>query len=651
MSKQWVPLLIVLLAASSLTAPTFGQNVPPVSNPVCVPVPGIPCSGSGTSSTGASGAANMKAAIQGEIAATVVQSFLQMLFSNDSKANAQKQKMLAELALRQAEAEKQHKIEEAKRLAAICARLQAMLKLSGLPQLHLKADENTGANGELHLKLGDSSDNHAGVPGLPGIALNDNSGNGSNRPYGIQGLPGIYVNGPSTPPTSPTGGSASSSAKLQLKLGDSGSSSTSVAGSPAPMPGSQAPSTGSVPDPRDMSPKQLADLATQVNNLPPEEQQRLMEAAHASAQGGASAVSGLPSAQPAAAASDQPAMTQLQQVANSSQAAAKAPGLESAAAGARQGFDTAAGSAPTAGAVPVGMAAPTTAVVHHPAASSAPSLPAAHPSSALPVATLQSPTNNPSPPGKSAPSLASTTRADNANAASAPCPPGVAKVIPSRQQLLTELAVRRAQLESLKNTILRLNRTVQLDQQQFAVWQDEAQAGLDRVKGRIFDLWTQGMFDNFVESKEEDFEALEKEGKLTAFDKEQWRRLELAKDLKSFDDFRKWVMEDKGNWEMIEEGARQLIDHMPLQAEAMSYVRCGEDLIDNLYDFTDLAVTWNNVQQLDHNSTQFLTAVRQNGERMKAIVERIQQIQMQLNSTPEGPPTASPCREVRAKES
>ena len=646
MSKQWVPLLIVLLATTSLTAPAFGQNVPPVSAPVCVPVPGIPCPGSGVS-----GAGSMKATMQGEIAATVVQSFLQMLFSNDSKANAQKQKMMAELEQRQAEAERQHKIEEAKRLAAICARLQATLKLSGLPQLHLKTGENTGSNGGLHLKLDDSSDGHVGVPGLPGIALNDNSGNGGSRPYGIQGLPGIYLNGPSTPPTAATGGSASSSAKLQLKLGDGDSSSTPAAGSPAPVSGSQTPSAGSIPDPRDMSPKQLADLATQVNNLPLEEQQRLMDAARASAQGGASAVSGLPSAQPSAGNSGQPAMTQLQQVANSSQAAAKAPGLESAAAGARQGFDTAAGSSPTAGAAPVGTAAPTTAAVRQPAAGSAPSLPAAHLSSALPGATLQPPTTiSPSPSSESTPPLASAAPTDNASGASAPCPPGIAKVIPSRQQLLTELAIRHAELESLKNTVLRLNRTIQLDQQQFAVWQDEAQAGLDRVKGRIFDLWTQGMFDNFVESKEEAFEALEKEGKLTASDKEQWRRLELAKDIKSFDDFRKWAMEDKSNWEMVGEGARQLVDHLPLKAEAMSYVRCGKDLIDNLYDFTDLAVTWNNVQQLDHNSNQFLAAVRQNGERMKAIVERIQQIQAQLNSTPEGPPTASPCREVQAKE-
>ncbi len=63
-----------------------------------------------------------------------MQSFFQMLFSNDSQADAQKQQMMQELQLRQAAAEKQHNIEEAQRLAAICNRLQASLKLAGLPE-------------------------------------------------------------------------------------------------------------------------------------------------------------------------------------------------------------------------------------------------------------------------------------------------------------------------------------------------------------------------------------------------------------------------------------------------------------------------------------------------------------------------------------
>ena len=221
-------------------------------------------------------------------------------------------------------------------------------------------------------------------------------------------------------------------------------------------------------------------------------------------------------------------------------------------------------------------------------------------------------------------------------------------MIPSRQQLLTELAVRRSQLESLRNTILRLNRSIQLDQQQFAVWQDEAQAGLNRVKGRIWDLPTQFAFNAFVDHKEALYKDLEKKGLLTAFDKDQRRKLALAKDLKSFSDYKKWVMENKSDWAMIEEGTRQLIDSLPLEPGPMAYVRCAEDLIDNAYDLTDLVVTWDNVQQLDHNSTQFLEVVRRNGERMKSLVERIQQLQTQLNSTPDRLPGASPCRETQA---
>ncbi len=88
------------------------------------------------------------------MANTMVQGFFQMFFSNDPKADAQKQQMMQELQLRQAEAEKQHNIEEAQRLAAICNRLQASLEASWTA-----GAEHEGGRGEpagLQLKLGDS---------------------------------------------------------------------------------------------------------------------------------------------------------------------------------------------------------------------------------------------------------------------------------------------------------------------------------------------------------------------------------------------------------------------------------------------------------------------------------------------------------------
>jgi hypothetical protein len=115
-------------------------------------------------------------------------------------------------------------------------------------------------------------------------------------------------------------------------------------------------------------------------------------------------------------------------------------------------------------------------------------------------------------------------------------------------------------------------------------------------------------------------------------------------------DYTQWALTHKNEWEQIDGFIRQIIDMSPLKKldwEPLFYIHCAQYLIDNAYDVTDFTATWNNVQQLDHNSMQFLEAVRQNGERMKVIVDRIQQIQTQLNSTPEGPPGASPCREVQ----
>ena len=87
---------------------------------------------SSTSSSSTSAISNVpvlttKQAVQMQVASTLIDAFFNMLFSTDSKADAQKQQMMAELERRRAEAEQQHRIEEAMKLAAICSRLQATL--------------------------------------------------------------------------------------------------------------------------------------------------------------------------------------------------------------------------------------------------------------------------------------------------------------------------------------------------------------------------------------------------------------------------------------------------------------------------------------------------------------------------------------------
>ena len=594
-------------------------------------------------------------AIQQQVVGALVQSFFQMLFSNDSKADAQKQQMMQELQQRQAEALQQHNLEEAQRLAAICNRLQASLKLAGLPELQMKS----AGGGGLQLKLGDdgSSSGHAGIRGLPGIALNDTTGNGGTTPYGIPGLPGIYTNGPG----SGAGSATSSGPALSMKMDDDNTPPATPAPVEAapPTPVEGFDTAGTITDVRNMTPKQLADLATKIGNLPPEEQQRLMDAARNSTGAnppGANPSPAGPAANPAPAgtAASQPAQSQLQQIAATSQSAATAASPEDAAALARSGFDTPGGgtvqpAVPISGSTVAPIAAPASSQPN--ARSNAPLPPAHSPARAsapsYPVVPLL---NMASSSGRSAASDGATPTPDSRESASGTCPHGFEKVIPTREQLQTELAVERAQLVSLQNTIMRFNRTIQLDQQQYAVWEDEATTAKKRVEDHLVNLVTDAAFNSFVDNKEAFYEDLKTEGKLTDFDKKQMSWLQQAKELKSFSEFKEWALAKQDNTDKLEEGARQVFGLIPLSKEVLvnqeiqSYIRCGEALIDNAYDLTDLLATMDNVDRLDRSTAQYPEIVRMNGERLIPLVKNINDIEHKLTATPILPPGTPACR-------
>jgi hypothetical protein len=624
------------------------------------------------------------------VVGALMQSFFQMFFSNDPKADVQKQLMMQELQIRQAAAEKQHNLEEAQRLAAICNRLQASLKLAGLPALQMKS----AGGGGLQLKLGDGgSSGHAGIRGLPGIALNDTTGNGGTTPYGIPGLPGIYTNGPGSGASSAT----SSGPALSMKM-DDGSTPPAP---PTPFEGFDT--AGTITDVRNMTPKQLADLATKISNLPPEEQQRLMDAARNSTGGnppganpapagaaanpapavaaanpspaGAAAnpspagapanpSSAGPAANPApavaaanpsptSAAASRPAQSQLQQIAATSQSAATAASPEDAAALARSGFDTPGGGSIPAVAISGSTVAPIPAPASSgPSATSNAPLPPAHsPARAsaptYPVVTLL---NMASSSGSATPTAGAVPASDRQESAGGTCPHGFEKVIPTREQLQTELAVERAQLVSLQNTIMRFNRTIQLDQQQYAVWEDEATTAKKRVEDHLLNLIKNGAIDSFVDNKEEFYDDLKEEGKLTDFDKKQMSWLQQARELKSFSEFKEWALAKQDNTDKLEEGARQVFGLVPLSKELLvnqeiqSYIRCGEALIDNAYDLTDLLATMDNVDRLDRNTAQYPDIVRKNGERIIPLVKNINDIEHKLNATPILPPGTPACR-------
>jgi hypothetical protein len=188
--------MIGSLAAQAQGSGTFAGVTQCWINGTLTPVKGSTCpstGNSGGSTSGGSSSSVNSAAYSGLNQAGYQLGYAlgQWLFGSGTNPQAELQKrlMMEELRRRQAEAEREHREEEARRLAEMYNRLSATLKLSGLPNPQMKDIASNGSG--LRLKIGDSADGQAGIKGLPGIYLND-----GKVPYGIPGLPGIYTGGP-----------------------------------------------------------------------------------------------------------------------------------------------------------------------------------------------------------------------------------------------------------------------------------------------------------------------------------------------------------------------------------------------------------------------------------------------------------------------
>jgi hypothetical protein len=230
--------------------------------------------------------------------------------------------------------------------------------------------------------------------------------------------------------------------------------------------------------------------------------------------------------------------------------------------------------------------------------------------------------------------------------ASDPCPAGLEAVLPTRQQVLTELTSRRLELENLRNTLVRLNRNIQLDQKQFADWQSEAEDAVQRLTERKQDLYRDAGFglmtygiDKWMLYDKIIFDKLAPADRVRVKQK-----VEILKGAKDAKEFARWALSNKKDWEMIEGGVRLFLEELPLGEEYQAVVKGTEAIIDNIYDAADYLITWQNLSKLDHVSDQYLGVVKQNGERMKTLVTRIRDLEGQLRQATPQPPGTSPCK-------
>lgn len=549
---------------------------------------------------------NMNAAIKQQVAGSLADAFVQLLFSTDSKAAEQKRQMMEELQRRKEEAERQHKFEEARRLQEMCDRLSATLKLNGLPGLQLK-DVSSSAGG-LRLKLGDGSNEHVGIQGLPGIALNDDTGNGGNTPYGIPGLPGIYTNG--------SGGSTQTS-QLKMKFGDE-AAPPQPAGNLTSAPAAEGSAvSGGVSGPQNMTPQQLADAATVVSKLPAEEQQRLMDTAAANSR---SANSGVPTPSNASATTSQPAVSQLQQIAKTSQSAASAQNLENAAAQARAGFDQAIPGAPisvtsrTALSSSAQGSSQTTSATTKTPASETVSGSVRSARQVVTSANLRKP-DSPEPMGVNQVATGTPGRSPG-------CPIVSTKKLPTREELAQQLAGLRFRLDVLKNSLLRLNRSIQMDQGQFAEWEKETQGAIERSNERLKKAIVDRIEGRFFDYSEEYY----------ANAPEKLKALKQVEVVLRENDVYDWADKGAKTWDQVAEGMALLGENLPISQSAKDVLWASKNTIDAAFDCATELVSWRRISQLQKNSDEYLYAVKRNGEQMKQIVGRMREIEDRLAS-------------------
>jgi hypothetical protein len=187
------------VTTTPITCPSTGRVIPAGTPGNQLDSLCPPASNSGSSTGGGMislpASTNMRQAIQYGAVQGLVSGLFDALFSNndDEKARQQQQQAFEEELTRQrAETARQHEIAEHKRIDGMYAELSSELKLNGFAPLALKTmDASAGlqlkgldnlGTGGLKLKLGNDNPPPAaddctgkswGIPGLPGIYLND----------------------------------------------------------------------------------------------------------------------------------------------------------------------------------------------------------------------------------------------------------------------------------------------------------------------------------------------------------------------------------------------------------------------------------------------------------------------------------------------
>lgn len=220
------------------------------------------------------------------------------------------------------------------------------------------------------------------------------------------------------------------------------------------------------------------------------------------------------------------------------------------------------------------------------------------------------------------------------------CPISPKKPLPTREELIHELVGLQSRLDSLRLSLTRLNRSIQLDRQQFEVWEKEAQAAEERARERLKEAIQDKLEEKFFDYEKEYYKKVDPSP-------EKLNAIEKIETLLKEKDVYEWAEKGETTWDQVAEGVKQLGDNLPLGEEAQAALWASENIIDSAFDIAASLVSWRRINQLQKNSDAYLTAVKESGAQMRKIVTRMKEIETLLaggkpvpGSVPRDPRTA-----------
>lgn len=208
-----------------------------------------------------------------------------------------------------------------------------------------------------------------------------------------------------------------------------------------------------------------------------------------------------------------------------------------------------------------------------------------------------------------------------------------------REKALKELARLEKELDSTKNQFLKLNRSIQQDQGQFAAWEKVAADGMDKCSGVLYNL----LMDASAGQLADRYGTLDELARklpnkpadlITRYNhiKNWFKAMSVtqsakdvadiaARDVKTMPEFLEEIRDDLN----IIASVTGLDKTVPCAA-----LKYGADMVDMSYSYAQFSAAYDNINQLDKNSDAYLAAVKKLSARMEDIVKKVKDIKAEL---------------------